>query len=71
MTETAGWGVPGFLPPAVARRMARDDAREAIEARRSEADREAQAEERHERALDTYRQQAEARGEVLDGTRPR
>jgi hypothetical protein len=58
--------VPGFLPPAVARRMARDDAREAIEARRSEADREAQAEERHERALDTYRQQAEARGEVLD-----
>ena len=68
MTETtAGWGAaPSFLPPAVARRALRDDAREARETRLAEAERERLMEERHSRALDTYRAQAEARGEVLD-----
>ena len=63
MTETAGWGVPGFLPPRVARRMLQDDAREALAARQAEQEREQRAEERHSRAMTLYREQAEARGE--------
>jgi hypothetical protein len=66
MTETAGWGIPGWLPPAVAARALRDDAREAIEARRAEAECERRTEERHSAAMALYREQAEARGEVLD-----
>jgi hypothetical protein len=66
MTETAGWGVPGFLPPAVARRVLRDDAAETRQARLDEAEREQLAEERHQRAMTLAVQQAEARGEVLD-----
>jgi hypothetical protein len=66
MTEVAGWGVPGFLPPAVVRRMARDDAAETRQARLDEAEREQLAEERHARAVTLAVQQAEARGEVLD-----
>jgi hypothetical protein len=62
----AGWGVPSFLPPAVAARALRDDAREALEARRAEDERERRAEERHSAAMALYAQQAEARGEVLD-----
>ena len=67
MTETqvAGWGVPGFLPPNVRRRMLRDDAREAREAKQAEAAREAQAEELHQRAMRLYAEQAELRGEVV------
>jgi hypothetical protein len=66
MSETAGWGVPDFLPPAVARRMLRDDAAETRQARLDEAEREQLAEERHARAVTLAVQQAEARGEVLD-----
>jgi hypothetical protein len=65
MTETAGWGVPDFLPPAVARRMLRDDAREVREAKQAEAERETRAEERHQRAMALYAEQAELRGEVV------
>jgi hypothetical protein len=65
MSETAGWGVPSFLPPGVARRAAQDDAREAIEAKHAEAEREVLAEERHSRAMAAYCQQAELRGEVV------
>ena len=65
MTEIAGWGVPGFLPPAVARRALRDDAREAIESKRAEAERELLAEERRSRAMALYAEQAELRGEVV------
>ena len=60
MTETASW-----LPPGVARRQAQEEAREIREAREAEADREVQAEERHQRALTLYCQQAEQRGEVV------
>jgi hypothetical protein len=66
MSELAGWGRPSFLPPAVAARAARDEAREAIAARRAEDERERRTEERHAQALDAYRAQAEARGEVFD-----
>jgi hypothetical protein len=65
MTETAGWGVPDFLPPAVARRMVRADAQEAVAAKQAEAERELLAEERHSRAMALYCQQAEARGEEI------
>jgi hypothetical protein len=66
MTETAGWGAaPSFLPPAVARRALRDDAREAIEARRAEAEQEARREELRQRALSLYAEQATARGELV------
>jgi hypothetical protein len=62
----AGWGTaPSFLPPAVAARATRDDAREAVEARHAEAERERQAEERHQRAIALYAQQAELWGEVV------
>lgn len=65
--ETAGWGAaPSFLPPGVARRAAQDEAREAIAAKHAEAERELLAEERHNRAMTLYREQAEARGEVFD-----
>jgi hypothetical protein len=66
MTEAAGWGAPDFVPPAVARRMAREDAQEARETRLAEAERERLAEERHQRAMTLAVQQAEVRGEVLD-----
>ena len=66
MTEVAGWGAaPDFLPPSVARRALRDDAREAIAEKQAEAEREALAEERHSRAMTLYCQQAEARGEEI------
>ena len=66
MTETAGWGAaPSFLPPAVARRALRDDAREAVAAKQAEAERELLAEERHSRAMALYCQQAEVRGEEI------
>jgi hypothetical protein len=65
MTETAGWGVPAFLPPAVARRALRDDAAEVREARRAEAERERLAEERHQRALSLAVEQAAQRGEEI------
>lgn len=65
MTETAGWGVPSFLPPGVARRMVHADAQEAIAAKQAEAERELLAEERHSRAMALYCQQAEARGEEI------
>ena len=62
---TEGWGIPGFLPPAVARRIARDDAREAVEARRCEADRQDRAEAARERGLTLAAEQAQQRGEEL------
>jgi hypothetical protein len=66
MTETAGWGTPAWLPPGVVRRQAQEDAREALESKRAAAERELRAEERHAAAMELYREQAEARGEVLD-----
>jgi hypothetical protein len=65
MTETAGWGVPSFLPSNVARRMVHADAQEAIAAKQAEAERELLAEERHSRAMALYCQQAEVRGEEI------
>src|SRR5690242_17139980 len=62
----AGWGSPSWLPAGVVRRQAQEDAREAIETRRAEADRERRTEERHAAAMELYRAQAEQRGEVLD-----
>jgi hypothetical protein len=65
MTETAGWGVPGFLPPAVAMRARQADAREAIAARQAEDEQEAHREELRQRHLGLYREQAERRGELV------
>jgi hypothetical protein len=65
MTETAGWGLPDFLPPAIARRALRDDAAEVRESRRAEAERERVAEERHQRALSLAVEQAAQRGEEI------
>ena len=59
------WGRPDFLPPNVARRMARDDAREVREAKQAEAEREQLVEERHQRALSLAVAQAEGRGEYV------
>lgn len=69
MSETAGWGTPGWLPPAVARRMALDDAEDARQARQETAERERRAEDRHQRTLASYQQEVAIRGEevsVLD-----
>jgi hypothetical protein len=65
MTETAGWGVPSFLPPAVAMRMRQSDAHEATAAREAEAEREAHREELRQRHLGLYAQQAASRGELV------
>jgi hypothetical protein len=65
MTETAGWGTPSWLPPGVVRRQAQEDAREALESKRAEAERELRAEERHSRALGAYCEAAAARGEIV------
>ncbi len=60
MSEMAGW-----LPPAVARRVADDDAHERAQARRDEAERADQADACRENALAAYKTAAEARGEVV------
>jgi hypothetical protein len=64
MSETAGSGT-AWLPPALARRHAVEDAHERAEARRAKAERQDRDAERHERALASYRAAAEARGEVV------
>jgi hypothetical protein len=63
---TEDWGAPAWLPPGVQRRIAREDAAEARESRRAEAERETRVDEYRQRALAMYRDQAEARGEVVD-----
>ena len=62
---TEGWGTD-WLPPHIQRRVAQDDAREALESKRAEAEREVRAEERHQRAMELHKEQAELRGEVID-----
>jgi hypothetical protein len=63
MSEQAGWGAGPWLPPSAQRQLAREAAREALEAREAEADREDAAETRRAQALQMYRSQAELRGE--------
>jgi hypothetical protein len=64
MTETAGW-FAGQLPPRVAARLMAEDAREAVESRRSSEAREFAAEQWRDRNMAMAREQAEARGEVI------
>jgi hypothetical protein len=65
MSELAGFGIPGWLPPRVQRAMAAEDAAERREAKRVEAEREMVRDAAHDRALALYRSQAEERGEVV------
>jgi len=60
----SGWDEAG-LPPRVARMVAQADAREAVEAKRAQAEREARNEAVHAEVVEFYRQQAEARGEDI------
>jgi hypothetical protein len=65
MTELqAGW-FAGQLPPRIAAQIAREDAREAVETRRSAEARELAAEQWRDRNMAMAREQAEARGEVI------
>jgi len=60
----SGWDEAG-LPPRVARMVAQADAREAVEAKRAQAEREARNEAVHAEVVEFYRQLAEARGEDI------
>ena len=66
MTETlAGFGMAEWLPQRIQRQMMVQDAAEAAEAKRAEAERATAADDRLGRALELYRSGAEARGEVV------
>jgi hypothetical protein len=61
-----GWGIPEWLPPAVRRSIAKEELAAQRETRQADAERERRDEERHNRALAAYREQAEQRGQVVD-----
>jgi hypothetical protein len=63
--QFAGWGVPSFLPQAVAMRMRQADAQEAVAAGEAEDEAETHREELRQRHLGLYAQQAAARGELV------
>ena len=66
MSEVAGWGVPGWLPPAVRASIERSDAADSRAARAAEAEREQRVEARRQQALTLFREQATERGQVVD-----
>jgi hypothetical protein len=66
MTEMTGFDVlPGWLPPAAARSVAEAERVCARQARQADAEREARRESSRSRAIESYRSQAELRGEYV------
>jgi hypothetical protein len=65
MSELSGFGIPAWLPPRVAARLADEEAHERAQARRDEAERADQAEKRHMSAVAAYKAAAEQRGEYV------
>jgi hypothetical protein len=61
--EWLSMGSPSWLPATVRRAQYLEEQREAREAREAERERAAQLEQRHERAIASWRSQAEERGE--------
>lgn len=65
MSESAGWGVPDWLPARVQRNFYLESQREAKEDRQAEARREARREQRADKARVLARSEAEMRGEAV------